>query len=404
MTAIRPRGACPALAAPMATGDGLLARLIPASAIVLDAFVGLCAAARAHGNGIVEVTARGSLQIRGLTPASTPLFVEAIDALAIDADADVPIAVNPLTGRDPQEFLNASALASALRAALAVQPLRLAPKVSVVIDGGGALHLDALAADLRLRADENVWHVGLGATALGAVAPSRAAETALRLLATLAGYGPMARVRDVIAAHETDAFKNSIADCLVDAPALPVRRPAEPVGIHVLREDQTAIGVALAFGHSDADTLTRLIEAARDAAADSVRVAPGRALLILGIAPDAVTRLTAAADRLGFIVDPRDPRRRVVACAGAPICSAGEIPARLLAPQIAAAVGERYDSVHVSGCAKGCAHHGPAALTIIGRDGQCDLMIGGVAAGRVALDQLLDEIARLAAPKATAHG
>ena len=50
MTAFRHRGACPALATPMATGDGLLTRLIPAGALTLDAFAGLCAAARVHGN------------------------------------------------------------------------------------------------------------------------------------------------------------------------------------------------------------------------------------------------------------------------------------------------------------------------------------------------------------------
>ena len=63
------RGACPGLSAPMPTGDGLLVRFVPADAMPLDAFIALCAAARAHGNGIVEVTARGSLQVRGLTPA-----------------------------------------------------------------------------------------------------------------------------------------------------------------------------------------------------------------------------------------------------------------------------------------------------------------------------------------------
>ena len=56
------RGACPGLSAPMQTGDGLLARLVPAGPIPLDAFVGLCEAARAHGNGIMEISARGSIQ------------------------------------------------------------------------------------------------------------------------------------------------------------------------------------------------------------------------------------------------------------------------------------------------------------------------------------------------------
>lgn len=74
MTRAHARGACPALSAPMQTGDGLLARLIPAGPIPLDAFIGLCSAARTHGNGTMEISARGSLQIRGLTELSTPLL------------------------------------------------------------------------------------------------------------------------------------------------------------------------------------------------------------------------------------------------------------------------------------------------------------------------------------------
>ncbi len=67
MNAPSRRGACPALSAPMPTGDGLLVRLAPAGTIALAALAGLCAAAREHGNGIVEITARGSIQVRGLT-------------------------------------------------------------------------------------------------------------------------------------------------------------------------------------------------------------------------------------------------------------------------------------------------------------------------------------------------
>ena len=80
----RRRGACPGLSAPMPTGDGLLARLSTGATIGLTAANALCAAARRHGNGIIEITARGSIQVRGLTPASAPAFADAAAALAID--------------------------------------------------------------------------------------------------------------------------------------------------------------------------------------------------------------------------------------------------------------------------------------------------------------------------------
>ncbi len=85
------RGACPGLSAPMQTGDGLLARLVPAGPIPLEAFVGLCDAARMHGNGIMEISARGSLQVRGLNAVSAPLFAAAVMALPIELCETVPV-------------------------------------------------------------------------------------------------------------------------------------------------------------------------------------------------------------------------------------------------------------------------------------------------------------------------
>ena len=74
MTSPVARGACPRLSEPMQTGDGLLARMVTAGPIPLDQFARLCAAASEHGNGVMEISARGSLQVRGLTPLSAPLF------------------------------------------------------------------------------------------------------------------------------------------------------------------------------------------------------------------------------------------------------------------------------------------------------------------------------------------
>jgi precorrin-3B synthase len=101
-------------------------------------------------------------------------------------------------------------------------------------------------------------------------------------------------------------------------------------------------------------------------------------LLVIGLAPSQATHVLAAAQGLGYIVAPDDPRRRVVACAGAPVCAAAQIPARALAPAIVAATA-RHDrrTIHISGCAKGCAHPGPAALTVVGIAGKCGIVHEG---------------------------
>src|SRR5262249_47117795 len=167
MSAPQRRGACPGLSAPMETGDGLLVRFAPEDAIAPDEFIALCAAARAHGNGTIEITARGSLQVRGLTPRSAPLFARAVAALsprpeeraqrasrrterahasrriAPDGamllsmrDSEVSILVDPLPD-DPDVLIDSTALARELRRAIADARLALAPKACVILDVGG---------------------------------------------------------------------------------------------------------------------------------------------------------------------------------------------------------------------------------------------------------------------------
>lgn len=397
------RGACPGLSVPMPTGDGLLARLMPIGTISLDAMSGLCAAARRHGNGVIEITSRGSIQVRGLSEASAPAFADAVAELGIAAHDGVPVIADPLAGLDPNEVVDATALAAELRARLAIESFvpRLSPKVSVAIDGGGALHLDALAADVRLQAvaapDGARVRVALGGDAASAVplrtvALSEAIDTVAALLEKIASHGPSARGHDVAGAG---------------AHASPARIAADPIGVFRMHDGRVAVGIGFPFGHSDFGTLATLVHAARDVDAFGLRTSPGRALLVLGIADDLIAQFVCTARSLGFIVARDDPRRRVVACAGAPVCAAAKIPARALAPQIAASSATligAHEVIHVSGCAKGCAHHGPAALTAIGRGGGCELLVGDAPAGSCAVENLPDRLAALAANRSARHG
>src|ERR1700683_2230162 len=107
-----PRRACPGLSAPMPTGDGLLVRLLPIGTIPFAAFTALCSAARAYGNGVIEVTSRGSIQVRGLSDSTAPQFGAAVAALNIAAQEGVAVHCNPLAGLDAEEIFDGSGLAA----------------------------------------------------------------------------------------------------------------------------------------------------------------------------------------------------------------------------------------------------------------------------------------------------
>ena len=326
----RRRGICPGLSAPMPTGDGLLVRLMPTEPVPPDAFIRLCEAARRHGNGTMEISARGSLQVRGLTPCTAPLFASAVAELGIVTHEGVPViigltpmsaklncgsaAIPPCAKGKGEEFAasqdipaNAVDVAAELRSVIANARLELSPKVSIVVDDDGALHFDAVSADIRLRevgpVQQPRFCVGLGgdgasATWLGSIAPRDAAGAVLALLTVIAAHGPTARAADIVESKGVEAFHSISGAWIVRSPAPPPRIPAEMVGLHQGRDGTFAIGIGLAFGHVHADVLAEIVHIAIIDGVQAVRPAPDRALLLLGVAASRVADLTASASTL----------------------------------------------------------------------------------------------------------
>jgi precorrin-3B synthase len=394
------RGWCPGLSTPMPTGDGLLVRLLPADRISLASFVALCGAARRHGNGTIEISARGSLQMRGFTEKTAPAFAREVAALAIPAAEGVPIFTDPLP-EDANCLVDSTKLASILRADIARAGLVLGPKVSIIVDGGGRLHLDAISSDVRLRA--LITKAGLrlqvavggdarSAIALGLIPAVEVSQVVVRLLSVIAQNGPAARAHDCIW-----ELRKAASERYRDEPyELRSRLPAEPIGVHALPDKRLAFGVAPGFGHADAMAFAELARLAEEHGASSLRPTPGRALLLIGIARADAYALARKAKRLGFIVRADDSRRSIVACPGSPACASGIIPARILAAELAPYVANLRGTMHISGCAKGCAHPAPAALTIVGTEQGCGIVRDGTAqtapSRYVAPSALIDEV------------
>ncbi len=387
MNAPHARGACPGLSSPMPTGDGLLVRFSPADSIPLDAFREICAAARQHGNGTIEVTTRGSLQVRGLTARSTDAFAAAVTALGIDAAAGVRVIVDPLAD-DPSTILNSRPLAAQVRQAISDARLALSPKACVIIDDGGRLHHDGLAADLRLRTigsrQAPLLHVAMGgdagsATPLGTVEPEAVGEVAVRLFQVMAEYGTATRAADIIRTAGADRFRAAVRGLVRPSPPIPARPPTEPLGSHALCDGSVALGIASAFGHATSESLCELADIAVAAGARRIAFAPERITLLIALAPERAAAMSAAAERIGFVVRADDRRCRIVACSGKPACASGLIPARALAAELAAHTTALPALVHISGCAKGCAHAGFAPLTVVGTERGCGIVRNGSA-------------------------
>jgi precorrin-3B synthase len=401
------RGACPGISEPMPTGDGLLARLMPTHPIPIDAFVALCDASEANGNGIMEVTQRGNLQIRGLSRASAPIFARTAVALGLGAEGAPTILTPPLMGLDAQERMDLSPLVAACREELTIHPAlaSIGPKVSVLIDGGGALHLDDQQGDLRLQAStDSRLRMSIAGTAassmiLGWIEPHHALDATVHVLTGIARRGPDGRARDLANDAGVAALRAALAGMLIDERPMNPRSAAEPLGTHSLNNGRVAQGVALAFGYAEAGVLKRFAHAAAQCGATSIQPAPGRALLAVGMPAAAAAQCAAAAAAAGFILRPDDARRYVVACAGAPACGSAALSTRELARAVVQAAPPFLDgslTIHLSGCAKGCAHSRAAALTLVGPD---RLVVQGRAGdapqGKITAGDFISGLARL---------
>lgn len=367
MNTVVPKGWCPTLTQPMRSGDGLLARIKPPGAVVTAAAARVLAHAAARdGNGTIELTNRASLQVRGLSAETLPRFVVAMVAAGLaHADPKVEhrrmVIASPLAGDDPGVSRHAAAVAADIEAMLAGETrlAALPSKFGFLVDGGGALPVRAASADVRVTLDGDACVITADGADIGvACEPADAAAVATRMALDFIDYpvGSPRRMRDLATASTRSVLAPNAVGWL----------PYRSLG-------RGAFGVGLPFGLSDPTTLAALADLSVRFGDGTLRVTPWRALAIPGVTePHALGEAITA---LGLIASPNDPRVRMFACSGQPACASATVATRADAMQLAA-LG-LTGTLHVTGCAKGCAHPTPADITLVGEAGRYDIVLRG---------------------------
>jgi precorrin-3B synthase len=336
------RGWCPGLYQPMPALDGLLIRLRPpAGQIRTQQLRCLARASVDYGNGRVDLTAQGRLQVRGLREPTLPAFVAAmVDAGLAEGDAtrEARRRVTRLANGD-------AGVARAIEAALMADTMPLAEKFDVMVGSD-----DAADADIMLH-DGVIWVAGARRGAR--------TQTPVADVQFLAAWLDGRRMRPL-----TDALGAAAIYRLVG-----LREDAD-----IPRASLEDLRIGVVFGRLMAADLLSLA-ALGERFGDGVwQVTRHRALLLAGVAAPAA--LAEAAGACGFIVAADDVRWRVSACPGRGACARGASDTRDDAQALLAALPDGA-SLHVSGCAKGCAHAAAADFTFVGTDGGYDLVRQG---------------------------
>lgn len=361
MTGFKVQGWCPDAWHPMAAGDGLLVRVKPyLGRMTADRLHSLCGLAMTYGNGMIDLSRRANFQIRGVRSEVWPaLLRELIGHGLVDADAVQERRRNVLVAPDWQEGDDISRIARDLLARIDDWP-DLPGKAGFVIDAGTGPILSDQSGDFRVERGEK-GDLILRADGRDLGAPLEFGGEADALIALARWFVESGGMNAKRISRHLAPLPSWAKGSIRPAAARPIIAPG-----------QSALGMAygVAFGQIKAEDLAATIGDC------PLRITPWRVLA------------TEGGELKGdWRSDPSDPLLRVDACSGAPFCPQASVATRPLARAIAPQLG---GSLHVSGCAKGCARSKEADVTITGRDGRFDLAFDAVA-GAPASSSGLDE-------------
>jgi precorrin-3B synthase len=400
--AIDVKGWCPGALRPMPSGDGLIVRVRPRSATLgLDELAVLADAAGLFGNGHIDLTRRANLQIRGVSEATLPQLHAVIARLGLlddtpDGEAVRNVMINPLAGIDPAEVLDVRSIGEELARLLSSEKSlwALPTKFGFVVDGGGVLGLAEQRGDVRLAATtggpDSAVAVGLetrvGVEWLGSISPAAAAAAAIETGVAFIGVASREqrqRMRDL--SREGLASIRSTIGPRLDALGENPRNANAPLikraGLMELGAGRFAVGIAAPFGRVEADQVRMLTDAMAAHGVKEIRLSPWRALYAEVPSEQSGQGILVAAASIGLIFDPRDPLLQIEACPGAPGCQSTSLDTRGDGRRLAGLL-PRFGftgTIHVSGCAKGCAKSGTSDLVLVGAERRYGIVRNGTA-------------------------
>lgn len=354
------QGWCPGALRPMPSGDGWIIRVRPPGGrLTPQQAREIARLARAHGNGVIDLSSRANIHLRGITEQSYTPLIEGLDALGLidenpEAEERRNVVVSPFWSDDDGSIELAAALAKALTASDAP---RLPAKFGFAIDCGPQPVLTHVSADIRLERDTDSALIcrADGAATAARVSTDTAVSTMLALADWFVQSGGINGERGRMAAHLARGAVLPNIFTVAPAPSAAAYSPKPgPVAQGVL--------VGFEFGQVPAELLEALSHLG------PLRVTPWRMLLVEGA--------NTMPDLPGLITQPDDPMLRVIACTGSPGCLQAAQPTRTLARSLAPHLPDGT-VLHVSGCSKGCAHPGATDFTLTAQAAGFDLIRDG---------------------------
>lgn len=354
--------------------------------------------AQEFGNGIIELTIRSNMQLRGIAPQNHQQVIDALinaglGPLVPEGDDVRNVMVSPTAGVDQQLIFDTRPLATQLLETLQRNPAyhALSPKFSVLIDGGEACAMTSHPSDIWLAAMENTNHYafGLGScpddkVALGAINTDQAhafMTSIIDLFLDLSSqHNGVSRMKHLFTHISPEDFLNQLG-CPVQAIDQWQRATPTPLanfGLHQQRQPNLVYaGSAPQLGRLTPGYLHTLAEIADHANGGKIHLTPWQSLILPNIqhadGEDILDRIKA----IGMVVTGHEAIAGIRACAGSAGCASALGDTQNDGTKLSQLLTENATkAVHITGCAKSCASISTAPATLLAREpGRYDLFL-----------------------------
>jgi len=379
---------CPGVLRLHQSGDGLLARVrLPGGVLPATAFAAVREAA-SLGNGLLELTSRANLQVRGLPHAAAEAVADLLWSSgllrSLEHDRVRNIAASPLGARHPSALVATDALVARLDAGLCADPnlSRLPGRFLFAVDDSSAT-LGGRVADVALvaEADGRLRLVLAGAPTDRHGDEQLALDAARAFLAARAEQGAEGvwRIADLPGGPAVVAHRLGATLVTASGGRTERRDDAPALGAGEQADGRKAVTVLPPLGRLD----IAMLDAIARLAGDDVRLSPQRTLTFLDVAPARATALLAALERAGFVTTSISGWAGLSACAGRGACVRARLDVRGAAARRSQVRAPGAPAEHWAACERGCGRP-PGVVAITAH--QAGLMIEGPAGVRTVPD------------------
>ena len=360
---------------------------------------------RRIGNGVLDITTRQQIELRGFTLDSVPAIWEklrGVDLHSLQTGMDNVRNINgcALAGLTPDEFLDASQVLFDLDRIIVgsngnPEFVNLPRKFNIVVTGctGNCTHAESQDVALvpAMREGRRGFNIlvggkmGSGGFTIAApmnvfVEPHDAAEVTAEIVRIFRDHGPrearsQCRMAHLIAEWGIEELRYVLGERLMrplDTAGQDMRKRGthdDHLTVHSQKQEGLrSIGLSVMTGRLNPDQVDELARLADQYGNGEIRMTVGQDVILPNVPVHLVPALLREPLLQELTPSPSPFLRGLVACTGTDYCGLAQIETKAYAVQISKALEERLGAggrpltIHWSGCPAGCGNHQAADI------------------------------------------